>query len=187
MQVFKRLPVGYYGLIVADESYRSICQHYKAMPIVRVALDIPLPTLFDYTVDEIVMAGQRVIVPFGRKQVVGVVMECAVDSDLALERIKPVVRIARRPRPDAVRRKLQEIALRKAPLIKHGPGHNYPQRIADSAEAYFHQLIITRYNVFVRHPIRQFVLGCAPGEHPRAGSRHVEWRHKPRAGKLPCN
>ncbi|MDE2118161.1 MAG: primosomal protein N', partial [Betaproteobacteria bacterium] len=64
------------------------------MPIVRVALDVPLATLFDYVLaDGIAVPGQRVIVPFGRKQVVGVVMECAADSDLAAERIKPVVRV----------------------------------------------------------------------------------------------
>ena len=64
------------------------------MPIVRVALDMPLSTLFDYVLPDGIaaMPGQRVIVPFGRKQVVGVVMECAADSELAAERIKPVVR-----------------------------------------------------------------------------------------------
>lgn len=63
------------------------------MSIVRVALDVPLPTLFDYTVDEAVVAGQRVIVPFRRRQMVGVVMECIADSDVAVERIKPVVQV----------------------------------------------------------------------------------------------
>jgi len=65
------------------------------MSIVRVALDMPLSTLFDYVLADgiAVMPGQRVIVPFGRKQVVGVVMECAADSALAVERIKPVVRV----------------------------------------------------------------------------------------------
>ena len=63
------------------------------MTIVRVALDIPLATLFDYSAAEGVAVGQRVLVPFGRKQVVGVVMECAADSDLSAERIKPVVRV----------------------------------------------------------------------------------------------
>ncbi len=65
------------------------------MPIVRVALDMPLPTLFDYVLADgaSAMPGQRVIVPFGRKQVVGVVMECAADSELAAERIKRVVRV----------------------------------------------------------------------------------------------
>jgi primosomal protein N' (replication factor Y) (superfamily II helicase) len=65
------------------------------MPIVRVALDIPLPTLFDYTVDEgiAVAIGQRVIVPFGRRQMVGVVMECAAMTDVSPERIKPVTQV----------------------------------------------------------------------------------------------
>ena len=63
------------------------------MSIVRVALDIPLATLFDYTTTDVVAVGQRVIVPFGRKQVVGVVMELAESSELASERIKPVVRV----------------------------------------------------------------------------------------------
>ena len=63
------------------------------MSIVRVALDIPLATLFDYSAADGVAVGQRVLVPFGRKQVVGVVMECAADSDLSAERIKPIVRV----------------------------------------------------------------------------------------------
>jgi len=37
--------------------------------------------------------GQRVVVPFARKQVVGVVMECASRSDLAVERIKAVLEV----------------------------------------------------------------------------------------------
>jgi len=65
------------------------------MPIVRVALDVPLPTLFDYTVDEgiEVETGQRLIVPFGRRQMVGVVMECVATTDVSPERIKPVVQV----------------------------------------------------------------------------------------------
>ena len=65
------------------------------MPIVRVALDIPLSTLFDYTVAEgvAVTAGQRVIVPFGKRQMVGVVMECVATTDVAPERIKPLVQV----------------------------------------------------------------------------------------------
>lgn len=65
------------------------------MPIVRVALDIPLSTLFDYLVgaELSVEVGQRVIVPFGRKQVVGVVMELAESSELTPGRIKSVERV----------------------------------------------------------------------------------------------
>ncbi|MDO8312707.1 MAG: primosomal protein N', partial [Sideroxyarcus sp.] len=65
------------------------------MPIVRVALDIPLPTLFDYTVEEgiAVAIGRRVIVPFGRRQLVGVVMECVAATEMAPERVKPVMQV----------------------------------------------------------------------------------------------
>jgi len=65
------------------------------MSIVRVALDVPLSTLFDYTVkDDIAVAiGQRVAVPFGRRQLVGVVMECISTTDVSPERIKPVSRV----------------------------------------------------------------------------------------------
>ena len=65
------------------------------MSIVRVALEVPLPTLFDYTVGDsvAVVAGQRVIVPFGRRQLVGVVMECVATTDVSPERIKPVTQV----------------------------------------------------------------------------------------------
>ena len=41
------------------------------MSIVRVALDVPISTLFDYTVDETDVTGMRVVVPFGRRQMEG--------------------------------------------------------------------------------------------------------------------
>ncbi len=65
------------------------------MSIVRVALDVPLPTLFDYLLppELQVAAGQRVVVPFGRKNLVGLAMEFAADSGLARERIKPVIAV----------------------------------------------------------------------------------------------
>lgn len=65
------------------------------MTIVRVALDVPLPTLFDYTIEHSVevLPGQRVLVPFGRKQLVGVVLERTADSELDIARLKPVVRV----------------------------------------------------------------------------------------------
>ncbi len=65
------------------------------MPIVRVALDIPLLGLFDYSTEELALPGQRVIVPFGRRQMVGVVMECVATSDMDPERIKPVTQLLR--------------------------------------------------------------------------------------------
>ncbi len=65
------------------------------MQIVRVALDIPLSTVFDYFLAEnmSVVEGQRVVVPFRRQQIVGVVMECMVESTLDSKRIKAVQQV----------------------------------------------------------------------------------------------
>ncbi len=71
------------------------------MPIVRIALDIPLATLFDYTVAEGVQVaiGQRVVVPFGKRQLVGVVMECVATSEMDAARIKPMKQVLRDSAP----------------------------------------------------------------------------------------
>ena len=65
------------------------------MTIVRVALDIPLATLFDYTVAEgvAVQVGQRVVVPFGTRQRVGVILECTQSSELPVARLKQLLRV----------------------------------------------------------------------------------------------
>ncbi|MBK9161297.1 MAG: primosomal protein N' [Nitrosomonadales bacterium] len=63
------------------------------MTIVRVALDVPLSTLFDYTIEQEVAVGQRVVVPFGKRQMVGVVMEIVESTELAPERIRTVTRV----------------------------------------------------------------------------------------------
>ncbi len=65
------------------------------MSFVRVALDVPLSTLFDYFLAENISAsvGQRVLVTFGRQQVVGVVMECRSETAVPAERIKAVVQV----------------------------------------------------------------------------------------------
>lgn len=73
-------------------------------PILKVALDVPLDRLFDYLGNGAeVQAGQRVLVPFGRRQQIGIVMALADSSDFALEKLKPVSRVfADEPPLDAV-------------------------------------------------------------------------------------
>jgi len=62
------------------------------MNILRVALDVPLNTAFDYLDGgSAVSPGQRVLVPFGRRRVIGIVLERALTSDVAPERLKPVL------------------------------------------------------------------------------------------------
>lgn len=65
------------------------------MTIVRVALDVPLSKLFDYSLNDSIqiVPGQLVLVPFGSKRMTGVVMECATESTLPVERIKPVLHV----------------------------------------------------------------------------------------------
>ena len=65
------------------------------MTVLRVALDVPLATLFDYTVPDSmdVQAGDRVVVPFGSRQRVGVVVECAGASELAPGKLRPIASV----------------------------------------------------------------------------------------------
>ncbi|MDP3482154.1 MAG: DEAD/DEAH box helicase family protein, partial [Sulfuricella sp.] len=67
------------------------------MKILRVALDVPLDTLFDYSAADQgeIAIGDRVLVSFGRRQMVGVVAEIADHSDLSPGRIKPVLQVFR--------------------------------------------------------------------------------------------
>lgn len=60
----------------------------------RVALDVPLNTLFDYSwTGGAVAPGTRVLVPFGRRNAVGVVVGSSDSTDVPVSRIKPVARL----------------------------------------------------------------------------------------------
>jgi primosomal protein N' (replication factor Y) (superfamily II helicase) len=67
--------------------------------VFRVALDMPLRRVFDYLAPEdpsrgdIPAPGARVHVPFGRQRLVGVVIEVADSSDLAADRLKPIIEV----------------------------------------------------------------------------------------------
>ncbi|HEY7760160.1 MAG TPA: primosomal protein N' [Burkholderiales bacterium] len=70
------------------------------MKVARVALDVPLPTLFDYSVpaaagDPADLLGRRVVVPFGRRRRVGVVLEADAEPAIPAARIKPLARVFR--------------------------------------------------------------------------------------------
>ena len=62
------------------------------MKIVRVALDIPLPRLFDYACAEslALAPGARIVVPFGKRRLVGVVVELAGRSEVDPAKMKTV-------------------------------------------------------------------------------------------------
>ena len=67
------------------------------MNVLRVALDLPLPRTFDYLCDEATVAdiGMRVLVPFGNKQSVGVIVGLAGESEVSDGKLKAAVRILR--------------------------------------------------------------------------------------------
>ena len=60
---------------------------------VRVALDVPLPRLFDYALPEgaSVSCGDRVTVALGHRRQTGVVVEADIASDVALDRLKAIL------------------------------------------------------------------------------------------------
>ncbi len=64
-------------------------------PILRVALPVPLDLLFDYRVPDaaVVSPGCRVLVPFGRRETVGIVVELSDASDLPPDRLKAASRV----------------------------------------------------------------------------------------------
>ncbi|HSU78338.1 MAG TPA: primosomal protein N', partial [Burkholderiales bacterium] len=61
----------------------------------RVALDVPLPRLFDYAVPSgaELACGDRVTVQLGRRNQTGVVIEADVASDLAAVRLKSIIEV----------------------------------------------------------------------------------------------
>jgi len=67
------------------------------MIVLRVALDVPLPKLFDYRAEEATRAdiGYRALVPFGKKHRVGVIVDVAAKSEVADSRLRAVGRILR--------------------------------------------------------------------------------------------
>ena len=63
------------------------------MNIVRVALAVPLPRFFDYLYppDLTPIIGGRVLVPFGSQKRVGIVVDLPASSDVAKEKLKPII------------------------------------------------------------------------------------------------
>ncbi len=62
--------------------------------LIRVALDVPLPQLFDYRCsDAAAVVGARVLVPFGRRRMIGVIVERPQLSDVAENKLKLAQRV----------------------------------------------------------------------------------------------
>jgi primosomal protein N' (replication factor Y) len=67
------------------------------MPVLRVALDLPLHRLFDYLAETASVAdvGLRVRVPFGRGEKLGVIVDVVDGSDWPVDQLKPAGEILR--------------------------------------------------------------------------------------------
>jgi len=67
------------------------------MPIIRVAIDVPVDTLFDYQAPDATGSdvGRRVLVPFGKKTAVGVILEISDVSEVPATRLKSALRVLR--------------------------------------------------------------------------------------------
>ncbi len=62
------------------------------MQILKIALDVPLDRLFDYLDGGLaVQVGQRVVVPFGRRKQVGIVVDIAGASDVPAAKLKAIL------------------------------------------------------------------------------------------------
>ncbi|MDI1308914.1 MAG: primosomal protein N' [Methylotenera sp.] len=62
--------------------------------ILKIALDVPLDRLFDYlSGGQAAQIGQRVLVPFGRRSQIGIVMGFAETSEFPIEKLKPVTQV----------------------------------------------------------------------------------------------
>jgi len=69
--------------------------------ILRVALDVPLPKLFDYRAEDATRAdiGCLVLVPFGKKRLVGLIVELANESEVPASRLRSAEKILREVAP----------------------------------------------------------------------------------------
>ncbi|HKX55632.1 MAG TPA: primosomal protein N', partial [Xanthomonadales bacterium] len=64
--------------------------------VLKVALPVPLRQLFDYLPPDhgaVPPAGTRVVVPFGPRQLVGVVVQSHADTQLAAKRLLPIIEV----------------------------------------------------------------------------------------------
>jgi primosomal protein N' (replication factor Y) (superfamily II helicase) len=65
----------------------------ESLNIIQVALPVPLYRRFDYLASQpLPPVGCRILVPFGRQQLVGIVTAHPQESELALSKLKPIAR-----------------------------------------------------------------------------------------------
>lgn len=64
------------------------------LPILKIALDVPLDRLFDYSDGGFsVIPGSRVVVSFGRRKLVGIVVDRVDSSEIAADKLKAILHV----------------------------------------------------------------------------------------------
>ncbi|PKH19131.1 primosomal protein N' [Enterobacterales bacterium CwR94] len=65
------------------------------MTVIRIALAVPLMRCFDYLLPDgmQVTVGARVNVPFGKREMTGIVVAIAVESEFSAEQLKPIIAV----------------------------------------------------------------------------------------------
>jgi primosomal protein N' (replication factor Y) len=76
-------------------STESKCLSHRRISCARVALNVPLAKLFDYALPQNMQAqvGDRVVVPFGARQQLGVIVETDAASELPASRMKAIAAV----------------------------------------------------------------------------------------------
>lgn len=75
-------------------TFKHVIKINLPKPILKIALDVPLDRLFDYlSGGQVVKIGQRVLVPFGRRSLIGIVMSMADTSGFPIEKLKPITQV----------------------------------------------------------------------------------------------
>jgi len=71
------------------------------MPILRVALNVPIDTLFDYVTTEASSSdiGLRVCVPFGARKLIGVIWDVCTETVIPAEKLKSAIAVYRDIQP----------------------------------------------------------------------------------------
>ena len=60
--------------------------------IIKVALNVPVNELFDYLpINNDICVGQHVKVPFGKRQVIGIVYSFANDTQIEKKKLKKII------------------------------------------------------------------------------------------------
>ena len=68
--------------------------------ILRIALDTPLNAVFDYRwAGETPQPGQLAVVPFGRREVVGLIVEVLQETDVPAENLKDAMAVRSQQSP----------------------------------------------------------------------------------------